>query len=298
MQRDKTNPFISSKTAEAYADADPVYVQSTEAVLSVYAPEGKDIADLGSGTGVSSQIILSKLEPGSTLTLIEPSLAMLSEAKQKLGSSVQCLNLNAEQLPEASFDSIYALNCFHLFPDHSKAAQSIHKSLKEQGSFIFNLSSPSYRFTELSNAELDVLYANLDFYAELNLRTQSQFDVLRSTVQLLTSLVTAISFQGREDEIIEGLGISATELISRSRGTARGLYSHTELENIFKAAKLSMEGYTEVLIEVPAEYQRNIWTMMAKAFIQNEAEITEIIEKIEVPKTVSIRQAIFKLCKY
>ncbi len=296
MQETNLNPFTSSKTATAYAGADPVYALSTEAVIKFVSPLANNIADLGAGTGVSSAIILDACKPESKLTVIEPSEAMIAEAKHRLGAKAQYLNLGVDELPTSSFDLIYALNCFHLFPDHNNAAQQINNALSKNGVLVFNLSSPSYRFKTISEDELNVLYANLDFYTELHARSNGQYMVLASTVQLLTSLVTAISYSGREHELIEGLNISALELIERSRSSARGLYSQEELANIFKAANMDLVDYTEVLIRVTADYQRNIWRMMAKAFISEEA-VEELVLSVQLPSIVPIRQAIFKLCK-
>ncbi len=297
MQETNLNPFTSSKTATAYTGSDPVYAASTEAVISFVPPKAAKISDLGAGTGVSSEIILSALDAGTQLTIIEPSTAMIAEAKQRLGDKLEYLNIGADSIPADSFDIIYALNCFHLFPDHASAAQRISAALHASGVFVFNLSSPSFKFEAMGEDELNVLYANLDFYAELHAHSGSGYSVLASTVQLLTSLVTAISYNGREDEIIEGLNISATELIERSRKGVRGLYSKDELANIFKAANMDLTDYSEVLIRVPADYQRNIWRMMAKAFIPDEAAVEELISSIQLPVAVPIRQAIFKLCK-
>ncbi len=298
MQETNLNPFTSENTASAYATTDPVYRASSEAVVEFLPPIAQHIADLGAGTGISSEIILQSIKPGASFTVIEPSEAMLNIAKERLGALASYLNLAVDELPINSFDIIYALNCLHLFPDHNSASKAISKSLRANGTFVFNLSSPSYKFTELSQDELDCLYANLDFYAELHASTGAAYAVLASTVQLLTSLVTALSFQGREDEIIEGLGISASELIKRNSIGVRGLYSQEDLVNIFKAVNMDLEGYTEVVIRVPAEYQRSIWRMMAKSFINDEAMVEELLTRVMLPEEVPIRQAIFKLCKH
>ncbi len=285
MPETNLNPFTSSSTASAYAGADPVYVASAEAAVEFVLPSAELIADLGAGTGVSSEVILRKLfelNPYASLTLIEPSKPMLEHAQARLAGAVHYLNLAVDQLISDSFDLIYALNCFHLFPDHNSAAMTISKALRPEGVFVFNLSSPTYRFTELSEDELDCLYANLDFYAELHAATGGTFAVITTTVQLLANLITAIE-QG------------TAEPMQRS---SRGLYSQTELANIFKTASMDLVDYTEVVIRVPADYQRNIWRMMAKSFIHDERVVTELIAKIAIPEIVPIRQALFKLCKH
>jgi|GEM_PF-3447043 len=296
MPETNLNPFTSEDAASAYAGTDPVYEASARAAIEFVAPNAASVADLGAGTGVSAQIILNAMSPGSCLSLIEPSKAMLEFARARLGDKANYINASAEELCASSFDIIYAMNCWHLFPDHQQAALSIARALKPEGLFVFNLSSPSYRFTELSADELDVLYANLDFYAGLHSATASSFAVLGSTVQLLSSLVTSISYSGRESDIIEGLGISAAEFIKRS-GTA-GLYTKAELVDIFKAANMVLDASTELIIEVPAQYQRNIWRMMARSFMQDDRLIEELVMSVVLPEIVPIRQVIFKLCKY
>ncbi len=280
MPEINSNPFNKQETARAYAETDPVYASSARAIMQFVAPSGLRVADLGAGTGVSSEIIyqaLNRINPQASLSLIEPSAHMLNEARIRLGSACKYIQAVAEELEPDSFDCIYALNCFHLFPDHSKALEAISGALSKEGIFVFNLSSPSFKFNHLEKAELEGIYSNLDFYAELHLACPNP--ILASTVALLAHLASV--FSGIESQAPSHLSI----------------YDREQLEKIFKTAKMELDGYTELVIRVPAEYQRNIWRMMAKSFLDEESQIETIISAIELPELIPIRQAVFKLCK-
>lgn len=224
------------------------------------------VLDIGAGTGISAELLL---KAGVTnLSLIEPSTAMLEQAVTRLGGQVQYHQLYAEELNHefnANVDLAYALNTFHLFADLSRFLANIACALKPGGVFVFNISSPTYSFNHLDHNELEAIKANKIFYEKLNQIANNE--VLLYTIELLNKIL-------------------AHDLT--------GVFTEESIEQIFASVGMRLEANKEVIIKMNANYQRNIWSMMAQSFVEDSAKITTIIDSIKLPEELEIRQALFK----
>jgi len=266
----RTNPFENKETSSSYASADPIYQKSAEAVVKFQDPKefGDDaiVIDLGAGTGVSSTVLLQN--GAANLTLVDPSRAMLEEAETKLQDRVEYICASAETF-YGSFDSnvdlIYALNCIHLFENMLQAIAGIACALKQGGLFVFNISAPTYSFNEMTQEEQDLIQANLEFYKKLNDLVSNP--ILEHTVQLLTKTL---------------------------EGDKGSLYTKDKFIEIFKSVNFEFKDSSEITINVEADYQRNIWRMIAQSFIQDSEQIEELISSTKLPETIKLRQALFK----
>lgn len=266
------NPFSKKKVSEAYKDADPVYKESARLAISFMSPLGKGlVVDIGGGTGISTQAIL---EAGpKILCLLDPSEAMISQAKKRLEDKVRYIQLPVERMCEEFNDTVdlaYALNCFHLFPDARSAVLNISGALKSGGIFVFNICSPSYYFNSINSDELDVIKSNIDFYSSLHQANQEQSKVLANTVKLLT-------------EAIHSKG----ELV----------YTKDKIKLLFSYANMMMLDQEETVISIEPYYQKNIWRLIASGYISDEQQIEDIINNTYIPDVVRIRQGFFKMAK-
>ncbi len=268
----KDNPFEDEQTSIEYSKVDPVYETSSRAAIDFVNPIENSsadgiILDIGAGTGVSSEIIF---EAGAkNLHLIDPAASMLKQAQLRLGSKVKYLELNAEDLLtefNSNVDLAYALNTFHLFRDMSKFLAAIACVLKPNGVFVFNISAPTYGFENLTPEERTALEANKLFYTKLNSVVNQ--DVISATVALI-------------DQILSN--------------NFNNIYTKDKVEMIFSSVGMSLDAYKEILIKVTADYQENIWFMIAKSFISDDQAIRDMIASVKLPEEVHIRQAIFKL---
>jgi ubiquinone/menaquinone biosynthesis C-methylase UbiE len=266
------NPFNEGKTSQAYSRIDPIYEQSAIEAINFVDPlkhngaEGL-VIDIGAGTGVSSEVILKT--GVKNLVLVEPSEAMLEQAIKRLADKAEYCKLHAEDLNDkfnSNVDLAYALNTFHLFTDLSKFLASIACALKPGGCFVFNISTPTYGFEKLSKEEIATIKANKDFYTKLN--ESAPNEILIYTIALL-------------DKIID---CDFTEVFTKD-----------SVEQIFASVGMRLEDSTEVIIKMQADYQRNIWSMMAQSFVSDQKQIDDLVKSIELPEELHIRQAIFKL---
>jgi ubiquinone/menaquinone biosynthesis C-methylase UbiE len=264
------NPFTNQSASNAYKSVDPIYEMSAKFVLEFVNPkefpQNARIMDIGAGTGIASEKIV---DTGvGRLTLLEPSPAMLEQAKNKLSTKADYIESSIENIIVADlepFDLVYALNCFHLFQDLSKALANIACLLKPSAVFVFNISSPTYSFDKMSETEKFIIQKNLEFYQELNKLVSSP--IVAHTVELL-------------QKILEG-----NSLVT---------FTKNKIQSLFNSVDLELANYTEVVIKIHNEYQKNIWRMIGTAFSTDSNAIEQIITKINLPDEVEIRQAIFK----
>ena len=268
--KEQTNPFENKTTSSSYSKADPIYQKSAEAIVEFQDPLefGADsvLVDLGAGTGVSSEVLVKK--GAKNLTVVDPSKAMLAEAEARLEDEVEYLCSDAEQFYanfEANVDIVYALNCIHLFPDMVKALAGIACALKKGGLFVFNISAPTYSFETIDTEEKALIQANLDFYK--NLSEVVENPILAHTVELLKRTID---------------------------GDKELLYTKERFVEIFKSVNFEFIDSREIVIEVEADYQKNIWRMIAQSFIQDMEQIETLIKSVELRGMIKLRQAQFK----
>ncbi|MEY3370210.1 MAG: hypothetical protein RLZZ361_880 [Cyanobacteriota bacterium] len=266
----KKNPFVNPEVSSTYHSVDPVYEMSANSVLDFVSPtefpSNIKIMDIGAGTGIASEKIINT--GIGQLTLLEPSSTMLEQAKHKLSNKANYIESSIENLNIAEyepFDLIYALNCFHLFQDLSKAVANIACLLKPSAIFVFNISSPTYSFDTMTNSERFIIKANYSFYQQLNLIAPNS--IIMHTIELL-------------EKILEG--------------NSEITFTKEKICALFEAVDLDLEDYKEVVIKLDNQYQKNIWRMMGSAFTQDMQAIEKIIDSISLPEEVEIRQAIFK----
>ena len=263
------NPFETKETSNAYDAVDEVYRKSAEGVKSILDPismgEEANVVDLGAGTGISSEILSAgKMK---NFCLVEPSKAMLEHAYQRLGDNVLYVQASAEDMYQAfnkDVDAVYALNCVHLFPDLTKAFAGVAASLKEGGKFIFNITAPSFAFDEVSDIEKDIYQANIDFYKALNEKVANP--ILEKTVELLQG-----NLEGKTEQ----------------------MFTKDTMTQFLEALNYKFEKMEILEIDADIEYQKNIWRMMAKSFMDDEVQVEAMVESVKLPARMLIKQAVF-----
>ena len=101
--------------------------------------KGQRILDLGTGTGTVARGLARR---GCTLTAIDPSLALMEQAKMldaEIGVQIDYLEASAEQtgLPDASFDVVTAGQCWHWFK-RDLAALEAKRLLRPGGALVIS----------------------------------------------------------------------------------------------------------------------------------------------------------------
>ncbi len=267
------NPFSKASTAQTYRTFDPVYQISAKAAIgfaqSLNLPSQDLVLDIAAGTGVNADIILST--SAQQLVLVEPSIVMLEEAYLKHRNSVDYINAGAEELKfhfQDEVDLAYALNCFHLFQNLALVLGSIHQILKANGSFVFNLSSPTFGFEELTDREKLVIKANQIFYKKL-------YEVTGTQILLYTSSLLGDLLDGDFSQV----------------------YDRVKLNAVFNTFGLELRDSVEAHIDMPLDYQQNIWRMISRSFTDDEGLVNNIIDSVGLPDQIHIRQIIFRATK-
>ena len=116
MPGDSTQRF--SNRVDYYVRSRPGYPPEVLQTLQEYAGlrPGAAVADLGSGTGISSELLL---RAGCRVFAVEPNAAMREAAEARLNqfANFSSIDATAEHtgLPEASIDLVLAAQAFHWF---------------------------------------------------------------------------------------------------------------------------------------------------------------------------------------
>jgi ubiquinone/menaquinone biosynthesis C-methylase UbiE len=104
-------------------------------------------ADLGCGEGALAQSLVQALAPGSHLTLLDLSPAMLAQAVLRPGlEKAQMLagDLMAGDLPESSFDIVAAAHLVEHLDDFDGALKRMGRLLRPGGTLILSVSRPHW----------------------------------------------------------------------------------------------------------------------------------------------------------
>lgn len=112
-----------------------IRAQATERLLHVLDLEaGMRVLDVGGGSGRITQALI---EHGVQVTLLDPSAGMLRVAQAKGKDWALCQGV-AEALPfaDGSFERVLAVDSFHHFWDHARAARELVRVLKPGGRLV------------------------------------------------------------------------------------------------------------------------------------------------------------------
>lgn len=108
---------FSNRVAD-YVKARPGYRDELVAKLRSLGalPDGATVADIGSGTGISADLLLRN---GCKVVAVEPNAAMRAAAEDRLGANPAFRSVagtaEATTLPDASVDMVFAAQAFHWF---------------------------------------------------------------------------------------------------------------------------------------------------------------------------------------
>ena len=268
-QEAQKNPFEKQATSNAYDAVDEVYRKSALGVTDIVKPDSfgaeASVIDIGAGTGISSEVILERGAP--SLGVVEPAMAMIEHAKARLEKKAYYVQATIEEMHQAfnkDVDLAYALNCIHLFPDLGQAFAAVAATLKKGGKFVFNITAPSFKFEEVSEQEKAIYQANVDFYKSLNETANNP--ILAKTVELLE-----LSIEGKNDQSL----------------------TKESLDGFLLAMNMKPLEFHVMDIEASIDYQKNIWRMMAKSFVEDESAVEKLIDAVKMPEKMSLKQAVF-----
>ncbi|HEY5741662.1 MAG TPA: class I SAM-dependent methyltransferase, partial [Terrimicrobiaceae bacterium] len=133
MNADDSHPTLRfSNTVEHYVRHRPDYPKQIVELLEneCSLPAGSVIADIGSGTGIFSKLLLDN---AYTVFGVEPNREMRQEAERWLADYLNFRSVSAAAestgLQERSIDGITVATAFHWF-DHEKAKIEFRRILK------------------------------------------------------------------------------------------------------------------------------------------------------------------------
>jgi SAM-dependent methyltransferase len=173
---DPTTRF--SDRAEVYAQARPSYPQGVLDVLGLNDLRQTTIADLGSGTGIFTRLLL---ESGATVFAVEPNAEMRAEAERSLGGELRFRSVDgraeATTLSSASVDLVTAAQAFHWF-DLEPTRREIVRILRPAGRAALIWNDRDVGTTPFLRAFEAILLEHCPRYGELQGKsdTPARFD--------------------------------------------------------------------------------------------------------------------------
>lgn len=139
MDKDKHVLREYARLASRYDVRWSFYTEATvrETMTRLHLKPGERLLDVGCGTGALLQAVSSafpEVEAGG----VDPSVEMLSIARQKLPDRIVLKEGWAESLPfpDDSFDIVVSCNAFHYWREPAKALREIARILKPEGRLV------------------------------------------------------------------------------------------------------------------------------------------------------------------
>ncbi len=119
--------------AEIYSKARPGYPGELFDFLGTLLPEGAVVADVGSGTGIFTELLLMR---GCSVRAVEPNADMRRMAEERLGGAPGFVSVNGTDshttLEDGSVDCVVAAQAFHWF-DAEGFKRECRRILKPRG---------------------------------------------------------------------------------------------------------------------------------------------------------------------
>jgi SAM-dependent methyltransferase len=119
--------------AETYASFRPSYPPDAIAAMLDDLPAPARVADIGCGTGISTQLLL---DAGAIVTGIDPSVDMLARAEREIGASAGCIfregTGESTGLADDAVDLVVCAQSFHWL-DAPRALDEFHRILRPGG---------------------------------------------------------------------------------------------------------------------------------------------------------------------
>lgn len=179
--------------------------QQIEAILSTELPENAHILIVGCGTGYELSYLLQQ-HPNWTFTAIDPSAAMLEQARKQLASigaeqRVQFIQCTTQELDQQnSFDAALAILVVHFIPEPQKSDffQAIYQSLKAGGiGLTYDLMQPEDE-NELKVMQKMAQQTGLSVQQSENMLARLQQDFFLISVEDSNELLTKVGFKQRK----------------------------------------------------------------------------------------------------
>jgi ubiquinone/menaquinone biosynthesis C-methylase UbiE len=177
MQIDSTKRF--SNRVDNYVKYRPGYPDEVIKFLQKECnlSDGSVIADIGSGTGIFTALLLNK---GYKVYAVEPNNDMQQAAIHQFGENKNFVPVNngaeATALPGKSIDLIVCAQAFHWF-NNEKTHAEFRRILKDEGQAALIWNNRQADADDFSIAYEDILKTHTKEYSEVNHRNISESDL-------------------------------------------------------------------------------------------------------------------------
>ena len=152
--------FFNARAAtwdENVAEKDTAKLRAMAGQLDI--PEGAEVLDIGTGTGVFVPFLLEKIGQNGRLVCLDFAEAMLKIAMDKgFGENIEyiCADIVDSSLPDESFDVVVCYSVFPHFENKPKVLKEINRVLRKQGRLYICHTSSRHDINEIHSNIPDV----------------------------------------------------------------------------------------------------------------------------------------------
>ena len=152
--------FFNARAAiwdENVAEKDTAKLRAMAERLDI--PEGVEVLDVGTGTGVFVPFLLEKLGPDGRLVCVDFAEAMLKIAMEKgFRGNIEyiCADIEESSLADGSFDAAVCYSVFPHFENKPKVLREIQRLLRKQGRLYICHTSSRHDINEIHSSIPDV----------------------------------------------------------------------------------------------------------------------------------------------
>jgi len=195
---------------------------------------GRDVADVGSGTGKLTELLLAA---GARVFAVEPNAGMRAAAERRLGGSAGFVSLDgraeATGLPDAAVDLVTAAQAFHWF-DHAAARVEFRRILRPEARVALVWNERDEGASPFQGEYLDFLGRFSVDYAEVDHRHTASRDRIEAFFG--PGAVRVAELPNHQDLDLDGLrGRYLSASYALPRGHPRFDEAMTALGRIFDA---------------------------------------------------------------
>lgn len=210
------------------------------------------IADIGSGTGISSRLFL---ENGNTVYGVEPNAAMRNAAEKSLESfsNFKSVDGTAEDttLPDGSVDFVVAAQAFHWF-ENDATRDEFDRILQEGGHIVLIWNERQLDTTPFLREYERLLLTFAKDYEKVRHENVTKENIERLFQRPFAERLSA-NAQEFDFEGLKGRMLSASYMPAETDAAARPMFA--ELQRLF--AKHAENGKIEVLYDTRVFYSGN-----------------------------------------
>ena len=159
--------FETARRYKVFTEKTTMYQELSQVMVKLAGIQpGMRVLDLGCGTGVTTQAILTALKGQGQVLALDISAPMLDVAREKISSEqVMFIQADAAEVAKIISEPVDRMVCnsvFWQFRHKLEVLTALHQVLSPEGRFVFNAPEPYFIFKDIPrSAKVSILFKQL-----------------------------------------------------------------------------------------------------------------------------------------